>query len=64
MALVVKNLPTNVGDIKRLGFSSLGWEDPLEEDMATHPSILTWRIPQTEKLGGLQSMGWQRVRLN
>ena len=36
---------------------SLGWEDPLEKEMATHSSILTWRIPWTEELGGLQSMG-------
>ena len=41
--------------------SSLGQEDPLEEDMATHPSILAWRIPWTEELGGLQSIGSQRV---
>ena len=41
---------------------SLGWEDPLEEGMATHSSILAWRIPWTEKPGGLQSMGSQRVR--
>ena len=40
---------------------SLGREDPLEEEMATHSSILTWRIPWTEEPGGLQSMGWQRV---
>ena len=40
---------------------SLGWEDPLEEGMATHSSILAWRIPQTEEPGGLQSMGSQRV---
>ena len=40
----------------------LAWEDPLEEGMATHPSILAWRIPWTEELGGLQSMGSQRVR--
>ena len=37
----------------------LGWEDPLEEGMATHSSILTWRIPWTEEPGGLQSTGWQ-----
>ena len=43
---------------------SLGWEDPLEEEMATHPSILAWRIPWTEEPGGLQSMGLQRVRHN
>ena len=36
---------------------SLGWEDPLEKEMATHTSILTWEIPWTEGLGGLQSMG-------
>ena len=35
----------------------LGWEDPLEEDMATHSSILAWRIPWTEEPGGLQSVG-------
>ena len=41
---------------------SLGWEDPLEKKMATHSSILAWRIPGTEEPGGLQSMGLQRVR--
>ena len=40
---------------------SLGWEDPLEEGMATHCSILAWRIPWTKEPGGLQSMGSQRV---
>ena len=40
----------------------LGQEDPLEEEMATYSSILAWRIPWTEELGGLQSMGSQRVR--
>ena len=40
---------------------SLGREDPLEEEMATHSSILAWKIPWTEELGGLQSMGLQRV---
>ena len=39
-----------------------GWEDPLEEGMATHTSILAWRIPWTEEPGGLQSVGSQRVR--
>ena len=43
---------------------SLGWEDPLEEEMATHSRILAWRIPRTEEPGGLQSMGLQRVRPN
>ena len=43
-------------------FQSLGWEDPLEEDMATHSSILAWRIPWTEEPGELQSMGLHRVK--
>ena len=55
MALVVKNLSANAGDM-RWGF------EPLEEGMATHCSILAWRIPWTEEPGGLQSMGSQRVR--
>ena len=41
---------------------SLGGEDPLEEGVATHASILAWRIPWTEESGGLQSMGSHRVR--
>ena len=41
---------------------SLGWEDPLEEEMATHSSILAWEIPRTEEPGRLQSMRSQRVR--
>ena len=41
---------------------SLGWEDPLEEGMATHSNILAWRIPQTEEPGKLHSIGLQRVR--
>ena len=40
---------------------SLDWEDPLEKEMATHPSILAWKIPWTEDPDGLQSMGLQRV---
>ena len=40
---------------------SLGWEDPLEKEMATHSSILAWEIPWTEEPGGPQSMGWHRV---
>ena len=39
-----------------------GWEDPLEEVMATHSSLVAWRIPSREELDGLQSMGLQRVR--
>ena len=41
---------------------SLGWEDPLEKEMATHSSTLVWKIPLTEETGRLQSMGSQRVR--
>ena len=41
---------------------SLGREDPLKKEMATHPSILAWKIPRAEEPGGLQSMGLQRVR--
>ena len=59
MALVVKNLPASVGDIR---FSSLDQEDPLEEGVATHSSILAWRIPWTEEPGGVYSIGSQRVR--
>ena len=58
MALVVKNLPANAGDIRDVGLI-LGLEDPLEKGMATHSSILAWRIPWTEEPGGLQSIGWQ-----
>ena len=43
---------------------SLGWEDPLEEGMATHSSILAWKIPWTEEPSGLQSIGLQRVGHN
>ena len=42
----------------------LGWEAPLEEEMATHSSVLAWEIPWTEETGGLQSMGLQRVGHN
>ena len=48
----------NAGDLDLIP----GWEDPLEEGMDTHSSILTWRIPWTEEPDGLQSMGSQRVR--
>ena len=41
---------------------SPGWEDPLEQEMATHSSILAWKIPWTDEPGGLQSMGLQRVK--
>ena len=57
---MVKNLPA----IWKTWVQSLGWEDPLEEEMAIHPSILAWKIPWTEEPGGLQSMGSQRVKLD
>ena len=56
----VKNLFANAGD-KGDACLILGWEDPLEEDMATHSSILAWRIPWAEEPVRLQSMGSQRV---
>ena len=55
MAQVVKNLPA----MRDTWFPSLGQEDPLEEGMAIHSSILAWRIPLTEEPIGLQSMGSQ-----
>ena len=57
MAQTVKNPPA----MQETHFQSLGWEDPLEKRMATHSSILAWRIPWTEESGGLQSMGSQRA---
>ena len=62
MALVLKNLPADAGDSQEIQVQSLGWEAPLEDDIATHSSILAWRILWTEESGGLQSMEWQRVR--
>ena len=57
MAQTVKNLPA----MQETPVQSLGWEDPLEKGMATHSSILAWRIPWTEEAGGLQSIDLQRV---
>ena len=56
VSLVVKNLLANAGD-RRGQVTSLGWEDSLEKDIATHSSILAWRIPCTEEPGRTQSMG-------
>ena len=55
----VKNLPANAGDTRDV-VRSLGGEEPLEEGMETHSSILAWRIPWTEEPGRLQSIGSQR----
>ena len=53
MAQIVKNLPA----MQETKFRSLGWEDPLKKGMATHSSILAWKIPWTEEPGRLQSRG-------
>ena len=53
VAQLVKNLPA----VRETWVRSLGWEDPLEEEMATHPSVLAWEIPREEQPGGLQSTG-------
>ena len=55
MAQMVKRLST----MQETQVRSLGWEDPLEKEMATHPSTLAWKIPWTEEPGGLQSVGLQ-----
>ena len=57
VAWMVKNPPA----MRETWVQPLGWEHPLEEGMATHSSILDWRVPQTEEPGRLQSMGSQRV---
>ena len=57
VAQLVKNLPA----VQETQVRSLGWEDPLEKEMATHSSILAWKISWTEEPGGVQSMGLQRV---
>ena len=61
MVLVVKNPSVIIEDIRDTG-SVPGLGRSLEEGIATHCSILAWRIPWTEEPGGLQSLGWQRVR--
>ena len=57
VAQMVKNPPA----IQEIWVQSLGREDPLEREMATHSSILAWELPWTEESGGLQSMGSQRI---
>ena len=57
VAQSVKNLPA----VQETQISSLGWEDPLEKEMAIHSSILAWKISWIEEPGGLQSIGKQRV---
>ena len=57
MAQRIKHPPT----MQETGVQSLGRDDPLEKDIATHSSILAWKIPWKEEPGGLQSMGLQRI---
>ena len=57
VAQLVKNLPA----AQETQVQFLGWEDPLEKEIATHSSILAWRIPWREEAGGLQSMGSQEL---
>ena len=59
--LVLNNIPFCL-QLQESGVLFLGQEDPLEKEMATHSSMLAWRIPWTEEPGGLQSLGSQRVR--
>ena len=59
----MKNLPA-VQKTQEMQVRSLGWEDPLEKEMATHSNTLVWKIPWTEEPGGLQPRGLQRVRHN
>ena len=58
MVQLAKNLPA----MQKMQVQYLGWKDPLEKEMATHSSILAWRIPRTEEPGRLQSMGSQKSR--
>ena len=60
VAQMVKNPPT----AQETWVQSLGWDDPLEEEMTTHSNILAWRISRAEEPGGLQSMGSHSVRHN
>ena len=60
MAQMIKHLSA----MQKTQVRSLGWEDPLETEMAAHSSILAWKIPWREEPGGLQSMGSQRVGHN
>ena len=58
VAQMVKRLPA----MQETRVRSLGWEDPLEKEMATHSNTLAWKIPWTEEPSRLQSKGWERVR--
>ena len=61
IASLVAQSVTNLPAVQEIWVRSLGLEDPLEKEMVTHSSILTWKISRTEEPGGLQSIGLQRV---
>ena len=63
VALVIKNPPA-MQEMQETWVQSLGWEDPLEQEVAAHSGNLAWKILWTEELDGLQSMGSQKVRHN
>ena len=63
VGLMVRNSNANAGDVRDTGLISVS-EDPLEKGMATHSSVLTWRIPWVEEHGRLQAIGSQRIRHN
>ena len=58
MASLIAQWGKNMSEIQQTQVQFLGWEDPLEKEMATHSSSLAWRIPWTEELGRLQSVGY------
>ena len=60
---MVKNLPAKQ-ETRETQVQSLCWQDPPEQEMTTHSSILAWKIPRIEEPGGLQSVALQRVRYN
>ena len=60
-ASLVAQMVKCLSAMREIQVQSLGWEDPLEKEMATHSSPLAWKIPRTEEPGRLQSMGSQRV---
>ena len=61
MAFLVAQMVNNLPSVWETWFQSLGWKDPLEKGMATHSSILAWRMPWTEEPGGPQSLGSQEL---
>ena len=64
MTFLVAQMVTNLPAMQETWVRNLGWEDPLENEMATHSSILAWGIPWTEEPGRLQCMGWRSDRHN